>query len=148
MYLIVELLGLPVDIFNLKMVKSENSIGIAQGFTARNLNWVYMVINFIIMISTAIILIVPGLKNLSSFGIMILVFFAFNLPGLALLFTQVNALLYIYKAKRVTEKVTKTNPPPTTQVPPRPTQEGADPQVAAGSAQKDPAEAGLEKQDS
>ena len=99
-------MGLPVDIFNLVMVKSDNSIGIAQGFTARILNWVYMVINSIIMISTSTILIAPELRNLSMFGIMILVFFAFNLPGLVLLFTQVNALLYIYKAKRVTEIVT------------------------------------------
>ena len=53
-YVIVELLGLPVDIFNLMMVKSENSIGIAQGLTAPILNWVYMVINFIIMIAAAI----------------------------------------------------------------------------------------------
>jgi len=135
-----------VDIFNLKMVTSVNRIGIAQGLTARILNWVYMIINSIIMISTVTILIVPGLKNLSSIGFMILVFFAFNLPGLVLLFTQVNALLYIYKAMRVTEIVTKANPSPTTQVPPRLTQTGADPR-AGGSTQQGPAEAGFEKQD-
>ncbi len=51
-YVIIELLGLPVDIFNLVMVQSENSIGIAQGLTAPILNWLYMVINFIVMIVT------------------------------------------------------------------------------------------------
>ena len=49
-YAIVELLGLPLDIFNLVMAVSENSIGIAQGLTAPILNWVYMVINFVVMI--------------------------------------------------------------------------------------------------
>jgi len=53
-YVIVELLGLPVDIFNLKMVKSENSIGIAQKPIALILNWVYMVINSLIIIFTHI----------------------------------------------------------------------------------------------
>ena len=56
-YVIVELLGLPVDIFNLKMVKSENSIGIAQKPIALILNWVYMVINSLIIIFTDIFLI-------------------------------------------------------------------------------------------
>jgi hypothetical protein len=44
-YLAIELLSLQVDIFNLNMAKSENSIGIAQGPIAPLLNWVYMVIN-------------------------------------------------------------------------------------------------------
>jgi hypothetical protein len=52
--------------------------------------------------------------------IMIQVFFALNLAGFVLIFTQVNALLYICKAKEVS-------------VPPRPTQTGADPQVASVS---------------
>ena len=56
-YIIVELLGLPVDIFNLKMVKSENSFGIAQKSIASIINWVYMVINSIFIIITAIFLI-------------------------------------------------------------------------------------------
>ena len=60
-YVVIELLGLPVDIFNLAMVESENSIGIAQGLAAPILNWMYMVINFIIMIVAASYLIVPQL---------------------------------------------------------------------------------------
>jgi len=56
-YVIVELLGLPVDIFNLKMVKSENIIGIAQKPNALIINWVYMVINSLIIILTDIFLI-------------------------------------------------------------------------------------------
>jgi hypothetical protein len=106
-----------------------------------------MVINSIIMISTSTILIAPELRNLSGIGFMILVYFAFTLPGLVLLFTQVNALLYIYKAKRVTEIVTKTYPQQTTQVPPRLTQAGADPRLAGRSTQNEPAEAEFEKQD-
>ena len=60
-YVVIELLGLPVDIFNLVMVESDNSIGIAQGLTAPILNWLYMVINFIIMILAASYLVVPQL---------------------------------------------------------------------------------------
>ena len=62
-YVIVELLGLPVDIFNLVMAKSENSIGIAQGLTAPILNSFYMVINFIVMIATASLLIKLQLES-------------------------------------------------------------------------------------
>ena len=58
-YVIIELLGLPVDIFNLLMAVSENSIGIAQALAAPILNWAYMVINFIIMIVAAYCLIEP-----------------------------------------------------------------------------------------
>ncbi len=69
-YVIIELLGLPVDIFNLVMVQSENSIGIAQGLTAPILNSLYMVINFIVMIVTASYLIVPQITSgdLSNIG--------------------------------------------------------------------------------
>ena len=69
-YVIVELLGLPVDIFNLVMVKSENSVGIAQGITAPILNSLYMVINFIVMIVAAYFLILPQLStgDLSNIG--------------------------------------------------------------------------------
>ena len=71
-YVTIELLGLPVDIFNLVMVKSENSIGIAQGLTAPILNWVYMGINSIIMIVTAAYLFGPGIImdsfDVSTFG--------------------------------------------------------------------------------
>ena len=71
-YVIIELLGLPVDIFNFLMVKSDNSIGIAQGLTAPILNGVYMAINFIIMIFAAFYLIIPQLSmsslDLSSIG--------------------------------------------------------------------------------
>jgi hypothetical protein len=71
-YVIIELLGLPVDIFNLLMVKSENSIGIAQGLTAPILNGFYMAINFIIMIIAAYYLILPQLSmsslDLSTLG--------------------------------------------------------------------------------
>ena len=101
-YVIIELLGLPVDIFNLVMVGSENSIGIAQGLTAPILNGVYMVFNFIVMIITASYLI--GIQ-IDKFGIdildlgkQLLLFSGINLPGFVLLFTQVNALLYIYEA--------------------------------------------------
>jgi hypothetical protein len=62
-YVIIELLGLPVDIFNFTMANSENSIGIAQGLTALILNWVYMVINLIIVIATAFFLIWPQLRE-------------------------------------------------------------------------------------
>ena len=71
-YVFIELLGLPVDIFNLVMVKSDNSIVIAQGLTAPILNWVYMVINSIILIFTASFLIAIVLslfsQDLSSYG--------------------------------------------------------------------------------
>ena len=60
-YVVIELLGLPIDIFNLVMVESDNSIGIAQGLAAPILNWLYMVINFIIMILAASYLVVPQL---------------------------------------------------------------------------------------
>ena len=71
-YVVIELLGLPVDIFNLVMAGSENSIGIAQGLIAPIINWVYMVINFIVMIITAsymIMLLVSSSNiDLSSLG--------------------------------------------------------------------------------
>ena len=71
-YVIIELLGLPVDIFNLVMVKSDNSIGIAQGLTAPILNWMYMGINLVIMIVTAAYLFGPGIImgsfDVSTFG--------------------------------------------------------------------------------
>jgi hypothetical protein len=146
-YIAIELLGLPVDIFNLVMVNSVNSIDIAKGLTALILNWIYMVINLIIMIGTAVSLIGPVLIIPAGVGIMIIVFFALNLPGLVLLFTQVNALLFISEAKRVTETVTTTYPPQTKiQIPPKPTQAGDDPRVEGGSTQRDPAEAKFDKQ--
>jgi hypothetical protein len=121
-YLAIELLSLQVDIFNLNMAKSENSIGIGQGPIAPLLNWVYMVINFIIIFGTACFVIVILVRNQAGSGIIIGFFFAFNLPGLVLMFTQVNALLYIYKAKNVS-------------IPPKPTQTGADARVAKRSNQ-------------
>ena len=62
-YTFIELLGLPVDIFNLMMAKSENSIGIAQGLTAQILNSLYMVINLVLIIATASFLIVPSITS-------------------------------------------------------------------------------------
>ncbi len=99
-YVIIELLGLPVDIFNLVMVKSQNSIRIAQGLTAPILNSLYMVLNCIVMIVAAIFLIEPQLRSgdLATIGKQVMLSAAVNLPGLVLLFTQINAFLYIYEA--------------------------------------------------
>jgi hypothetical protein len=107
-YVIIELLGLPVDIFNFLMVKSDNSIGIAQGLTAPILNGVYMVINFIIMIIAASYLIAPQILSgdFSNFSSQMLLFTGVNLPGFVLLFTQVNALLYIYEANESKDLIT------------------------------------------
>ena len=107
-YVIIELLGLPVDIFNFLMVKSDNSIGIAQGLTAPILNGVYMVINFIIMIIAASYLIAPKIlsQDFSNFSFQIVLFTGLNLPGFVLLFTQVNALLYIYEANEGKDLIT------------------------------------------
>ena len=109
-YVVIELLGLPVDIFNLVMVKSDNSIGIAQGLTAPILNWAYMVINFIIMIFAASYLIAPLLSSssidLASYGQVLLLYSGLNLPGFVLLFTQINALLYIYEANEGKDLIT------------------------------------------
>jgi hypothetical protein len=80
-YLAIELLSLQVDIFNLNMAKSENSIGIAQGPITPLLNWVYMVINFIIIFGTACFVIVILVRNQAGSGIIIGLFFVFNLPG-------------------------------------------------------------------
>ena len=46
---LIELAGLPVDIFNIVMVISKNSIEIAQGLNAAILNWVLVVINYTII---------------------------------------------------------------------------------------------------
>ena len=46
---LIDLAGLPVDIFNIVMVMSKNSIQIAQGLYAPILNWVLVVINYTII---------------------------------------------------------------------------------------------------
>jgi hypothetical protein len=141
-YVVIELFGLIIDIFNLVMVKSDNSIEITKGPCASCLNWFFMVANLIIIIYTGVISFADGINSYSFgyAGYAILTFLAFNLPGLVLFFTQVAALLYISKAKKVNHTVAMTFPPSTTiQIPPKPTQAIADPRVAGGSAQIDPA---------
>lgn len=104
-YAIVELLGLPLDIFNLVMAVSENSIGIAQGLTAPILNWVYMVINFVVMIVATYFLVASQL-SVESIGTILISLLLFNVPGYVLLFTQINALLFIYEANEGKDLIT------------------------------------------
>jgi len=89
------------------MVLSDKSIGIAQGLIAPILNWPYMIINPIIM--TAIVLFLMYF-NYNFLGMklveLLVVFSALNVPGLVLLFNQLNALLFIYEANEGKDLIT------------------------------------------
>ena len=92
---------------NLVMVLSDKSIGTAQGLIAPILNWPYMIINPIIM--TALVLFLMNfnydLLGLSVVELTVLSS-ALNVPGLALLFNQLNALLFIYEANEGKDLIT------------------------------------------
>ena len=86
----------------LVMMLSSSSTEIASGWVAPLLNWLFLGGNSLVMGTIGIFYMillwekVNGMLDIVAPMIMALVL---NLPGLVMLFTQVNALLYIYEVK-------------------------------------------------
>ena len=99
---IVEVLGAPIDIFNLVMMYSSNSTEIASGWVAPLLNWIFLGGNSLVMLTIGVFYIlllwekVNGVLDILGPALMALVI---NFPGLLMLYTQINALLYISEVK-------------------------------------------------
>ena len=99
---LIEVLGAPVDIFNLWMMLSSNTTNIAKGLVAPIFNWVYMVLNFIVMGTLGYLYMNLLWDKVNSIGGVFAplgMALAINFPGLLLLYNQVNALLYIYETR-------------------------------------------------
>ena len=99
---LIEVLGAPLDIFNLWMMLSSNSVDIAKGVFAPVINWVYMILNYIVMGTLGFLymsLVWDKVNSIGSFfepfGLTLL----FNLPGILLNANVVFALLYMYEAR-------------------------------------------------
>ena len=106
---LVEVLGAPVDIFNLWMMLSSDTTNIAKGFVAPILNWVYMVLNFIVMGTISFLymsLLWDKVKSIGDVFGPLGVALAINFPGLLLLYNQANALLFIYETRNGADLVT------------------------------------------
>ena len=100
---LAEILGLPIDIFNLWMMKSENKNKIATSTWALVLNWLFFAGNFVEVGTIAYLYFsvlwekFNGLTDIVAPGLMLALF---NIPGIVLLYTQINAFLYIHEIKK------------------------------------------------
>ena len=106
---IVEVLGAPVDIFNLWMMLSSNTANIAKGLFAPVFNWVYMVLNFIVMGTLGYLymnLLWDKVNSIGGVFAPLAMALVINFPGLLLLANQANALLYIYESRNGADLVT------------------------------------------
>jgi hypothetical protein len=101
---ILELMRLPVDIYNFVMAAFSNDLELSKWSMV--INGIYMAANLVAIVSMTVFTVgniaqaaekyALGYSSWEELGETVLLFLALAAPNMLLLFTQVNAFLYIY----------------------------------------------------
>ncbi len=100
---LIEILGLPIDIYNLVMTNSSNKYAIATGTWSLVLNWLFLAGNVVeigAMGYLYFLLLSEKLNGVTDVIGPILMLAFLNVPGLVLLYNQINYFLYRAEIKK------------------------------------------------